>query len=674
MTAINIKAFRGQVPRVSSRLLQPNRALRAMNCKITSGRLDPLRGLSVELESVSDLIKSMFRYRYFGGATPQDHWMHWGSDVDAVYSPIANDSLGRVYFTSEDFEPRMTTYDEAIDGAGPFPAAWYGLGVFAPTSAPSVSVSGGSTPTEARTYAYTFVTSIGEESAPSPASAVVTGNANGTWSLSGLQTAPVSAGTVTAALANTPNSGQVRVTLDTVFGLEVNDTITLASVGGLTDINGSHRIVSVDLANNRIVISKVTSQTYTSGGSWSKNAPHNTTGMNKRIYRSAGLVADLLFVAEIPAANTTYADTVAAENLGEGIRTLGHITPPKNLTCLISLPNGCLVGLSGNEVCFSEPYLPNAWPDANRYSFSGKGVALCPSGNSVIVMTDAAPILITGSDPSGMSPSVMETYAPCISKRGAVNVGGGCLYPSNDGLWLASPGSVIGITKSLYRIDEWSKVNPSTLVAAYRDGQYYGRYVDDAGIQRILVLDVAEPDGVIEVDQYADSLYRNELDGEMYVSLGGDIFKWDANYSRFYESEWVSSEIQLGRPTNFSVAQVHADFSEVFPLDTDQIAANALLMVNPDDVAGHLCGNSILETEVNGSFIVPVTDGASRKIQFTLYKNGQPVFSREVLSSKPFRIPSGYRSEIYRIGLNASVPAYSVTIAESSSELGATST
>ena len=48
MVAINIKAFRGQVPRMSDRLLQPNQATRAMNCKLTSGRLDPLRGLSLE--------------------------------------------------------------------------------------------------------------------------------------------------------------------------------------------------------------------------------------------------------------------------------------------------------------------------------------------------------------------------------------------------------------------------------------------------------------------------------------------------------------------------------------------------------------------------------------------------------------------------------------------------
>lgn len=672
MAAITIKAFRGQVPRVSERLLEPNRAKRAMNCKITSGRLDPLRGLGLELTSAMTAIKSIFRYRAWNGNSYTEQWFTWQSDVDAVLSPIANDPLARAYFTSEDFEPRMTTAEAALTSGSTYPVAWFALGVFAPTVKPTVTVSGGSGTQEARTYVYTYVTPLGEESAPSPASDLVTSFINGTWTVSALQTAPPNSGSVSAAASIAPANTQVRVTLNSVFGLEAGDIITFSGVAGMTDLNKSHRIVSIDAANVRVVVDLVTAQTYTSGGSWSKSAPHNTTGMTKRIYRSAGTVADFLFVAEIPVATTSYVDAVATANLGESVPTDGFYTPPKNLTCLISLPNGCLVGLAGNELCFSEPSKPYAWPDQNRYSFSGRGVALVPAGSSVIVLTESSPILFSGSDPSGMSPAVMETYAPCVSKRGVANIGGGCIYPSFDGLWIAGPGSVQKVTTNLYRIEEWSKLNPSTMVADFYDGQYYCRYIANDE-SRILVFNLGDRDSIVEVDESADYLYRNEYDGRLYIVKNDKVYSWDANEGLFYETDWQSVDVQLGRPINFSVAQVHADFAESRPVDTGQIAANEALMLDADAVGGFICGDEILAIEVGGSRIVPVNDAGQRRVQITLYNGSTAVFTKEVDSVKPFRLPAGYRTEVVSIGVNASSPTYSVSIAESFRELSGAS-
>ena len=666
MVAVNIKAFRGQIPRVSDRLLQPNQATRAMNCKITSGRLDPLNGLGAIFTAVNQ-IRTVHRYRHFIDGVPNDNWLTWAGDVDVVMSPLANDDVGRFYFTSEDFEPRMSTYAAAIQSQ-PFPSAWFALGVPSPTVKPTVSATGGAAPSETRGYAYTFVTQLGEESGPSPAE-VVTGNINGTWSLSALQTAPPNNGSITAA--TTLPSGRVRVTLDSVVGLAPFDTITIAGVSGMTDLNGVHRIRAVDPVNSRIEVTLLTAQTYTSGGTWTRNAPINTTGMTKRIYRSAGTTGQFLFVDEIPVAQATYTDTKTGVQLGESMATLNTLPPPKNLTCLITLPNGCLAGLAGNELCFSDPYMPYSWPLGNRYSFSGRGVAIVPAGNSVIVLTDSFPILFTGSDPEAMSPAVMETYAPCVSKRGAVDVGGGCLYPSFDGLWIAAPGRVENLTKRLYREQEWSRLNPASFDAAFHDGQYYAHFQSDpldAGM--IWILDISESDSVVIVNERADALYRNEFDGRLYVAQGNRLYLWDEDPGRRYESDWVSATLQLPRPTNFAVAQVHAEFSQAVPPDTTQLQANEdWIAAGADAVAGHLNGQEILSMEINGSNIVPSIPDALRKVQFTLFKDGAPIFTKAVTSSTPFRLPAGYRSEVFNVGLSASVPAYSVAVAESVAEL-----
>lgn len=660
------------VPRMSNRLLQPNQAVRAMNLKNTSGRIDPLLGLSLSYAD-QRAIKTAWRYRHFIGNSYADNWLTWSQDVDAVRSLIATDQVGRFYFTSDEFEPRMSTFNDAIQGTGGYPAAWFGLGVAAPLNAPTIAPAAGST--ETRAYVYTFVTKYGEESGPSPA-AVATGANLGAWTVSGMQAAPSNTGTISAVQNNVPSAGKVTITFNTTYGLVEGESLTFSGVVGMTDLNGTRRIFSIDAATNKVVVLLSTTQTYTSGGAWAKNSPHNLADMTRRIYRSAGTNADYLFVAEVPVATTSYVDNVAGASLGEVLPTKDSLPAPGRLRCLKSLPNGCLVGITDNEICFSAPYMPYSWPISNRYSFSQRAVNIVPSGNSVIVLTDTYPILFVGNDPEAMTPSVMETYAPCLSKRGVADVGGGAIYPSHDGLWLAAPGRVERMTQRLYREDEWKLLNPSSWHATIHDGQYYGFYTkegEDKG--RMWVFDMAEGDSVLEVDEQADDLYRNDYDGQLYVSYGQNIYQWDVNVGKTYVSDWLSMTYQLPKPINFSIGQVHAEFSKPVPPDYEQIAANeALIAQGADAVAGWICGQEMLATEVCGSFIIPAYTPQDKKVQFTLYADNEPVFTRIVTSSRPFRLPSGYRSEVFNIGLSTSIPVYSVAIADNTAELAVAST
>jgi hypothetical protein len=815
MTAVNIKAFRGAVPRIGQRLLQPNQAAVADNCKLTSGNLEPLNGLLLTHTSQLADIQSAYFWRALINNRPQDNWLVWGSDVDVVKSLIPNDPEQRIYFSSGAFEPRMTTFARAIDSL-PYPTAWYALGVTAPSTAMSVAVtdqavqtidvtaggSGYATPpsvvfssgtasataviagavlsitmtdvgsgytaapsvviegdgygavakaylitdevvvvelldggsgfsepptitfvggggsgaaataaisasvvrvdvtaggsyatpptisfsggdgsgaaataffgdTASRSYAFTYVTPFGEESPPSPPSAVVDGAAEGTWTLTGMQTAPPNTGTVAAATSI--GGQQVRVTLNTTFGLSQYDMVTFAAVEGMTDLNGTFRIQSLGPTANTLVVNLNTAQTYTTGGTWVKDAPHNTTGMTKRIYRTTGTGGDFLFVAEIAVATTTYVDAVAADDLGEVLPTADSLLPPKNLISLTSLPNGCLVGISGNEICFSDPYLPYSWPLRNRYTISGVGVDLVSAGNSVIVLTDAFPVLFTGSDPEAMSPSVMQTYAPCATKRGVVDVGGGCMYPSFDGLWIAAPGRVEKLTAKLYREEEWRALNPASFVAGFSDGQYFAGYTTDSS-KFIFVYDTAENDSVIRVEQDASYLLRNDTDGDLYLALANKIYRWDGNENSRFASDWVSSEMQMPAPMNFSVAQVHGAFNQVRPVDTSVLDANEVIFSDVDLVGGELNGNSILALEINGSNLNLFEAVTESKAQFTLYKNGVISYTTAVDSSEPFRLPADCACEVFQVGLNTSIPIYNVTIADSVAELAQAST
>ena len=660
MTAITIKAFKGMVPRASERLLAPNQATTAVNCQLTSGRIDPIWGL-LAVTTVNDLIKTLVKYRVYRDAAVQEAWLTWPTVVDVVMSPLANDQEGRFYFVGDDIEPRMSHYTLAVAGAS-YPNAWYALGLPLPTQAPGVAVVGGSGLTEERAYVCTHVTALGEESGPSLPSAVVTGFIDGSWNLTGLQTAPPNSGTVSAA---THALGRVTVTLDTVFGLAQHDTVTFSGVTGMTDLNGSHRLMSVNAATNKVEVMLSTAQSYVSGGAWARNAPYNTAGMKKRIYRTAGSDGLFFFVAEIAAATTTYADTVTT--LGESLPTLESLPPPKNMASLVALPNGCLVGLADNELCFSEPYLPYSWPLANRYSFSGKGVALAVSGSSILVLTDGHPILYSGSDPGAMSPSTVEAYTPCASKLGVVSVGGGVLFPSFDGLWEIAPGRVGNVARPLYRGQEWSALNPETFRAIFYDGQYMASHTTD-GSRALWVIDAGELNGAVRVLMDTDAMHVS--DGKLYVAQGQGVFQWGGRADMPLPGEWLSAVLPLPRSTSFGVARVAAEFDSFVPQNDEQLAANEAA-VSADTTGGAVNDEELLAYSVSDSAIVPVENAPSNAVQLTLYYDGLPVFSKNVFSERAIRLPALRAEHTLHIGLSSAARVHSVSVAGSMTELRA---
>lgn len=121
------------------------------------------------------------------------YWFAWPEAVDAVKGPIAGDTFYRTYFTGTG-QPQMTYDPVAIQGGGPYPAVSYDLGVPAPAHAPVVTVSGPAPDDPAdyvsRTYAYTYVSELEEEGAPSPASVVVKVGPEQTVSVIGMDTGP----------------------------------------------------------------------------------------------------------------------------------------------------------------------------------------------------------------------------------------------------------------------------------------------------------------------------------------------------------------------------------------------------------------------------------------------------------------------------------------------------
>ena len=221
MTTIKIENFGGISPRSSNRLQKPNEAVRADNCKLLSGELRGLHETQVLYDFnpayPSSVIQRAFRLPLTVGAplpiSGSDTWLGFkDTNVDFVRTPVLQDSFERYYWTGDSYNlsgaPQYNTRAR-INAGNSGGNAPYILGLPAPQNAVSfLTVPTGTTST--RVYVYTFVTAYGEESAPSPPSAVTTGAA-GTWVINGFDTL------ASGSLANAPYVGHVNVTTIRIY-------------------------------------------------------------------------------------------------------------------------------------------------------------------------------------------------------------------------------------------------------------------------------------------------------------------------------------------------------------------------------------------------------------------------------------------------------------------------
>lgn len=196
MPLIDIVTMRGMIPRVAGQLLPDEAAALAQDCAFDRGIITPLRddlGVGVQFPFTPKTI-----FHYYG-----EFWFAWGGLVEVMRSPIAQDQYNRVYFTDGAY-PKLT-YDAIATGGSNKPTAWYRLGVPAPTTPPGVQSitppSGGKdddpTDDETRFYVETYVTGLGEEGAPGPASGEITITIPSSTVVVGLSPAPTNNSNIT---------------------------------------------------------------------------------------------------------------------------------------------------------------------------------------------------------------------------------------------------------------------------------------------------------------------------------------------------------------------------------------------------------------------------------------------------------------------------------------------
>lgn len=628
MAGIKLEGFQGVIPRVSERLLPPMSASSASNTKLLQGELRGYRILVEEADFNAGSV-SPVRTAYRIPDTPDDTYLTFDTrDVDIVRSPLVNDVWDRYFWAGDGIQPQMNSGPNIKAGQVNGP---YLLGVPGPNTAPTVTPPA-SGEDETRAYVYTFVSEFGEESQPSPPT-LITGGEGTPWEITGMDAA-ISSETLRAFQGD---QGQAVVKI--------------------------YRTV-----------------------------PGNSS-------------SSFFYVDEVNYGTTTYTDNetndvVAANPLLESTQWAPPISAMEGF---VAMPNGYLVGWAGRRLLFSEAYRPHAWPAEYELSTEFEIVSLGVVGATLVIGTESQPYFGQGVTPASFTTQKVDAVEPCLSRRGLVSTTAGVLYPSINGLVLANSSGIRVITEDLFTKEEWSDWLPDQLYAAQLGVQYIAFNGPSTGF----VLDPKEPAArFVPLSGFNDieGIETDRYTGNVSLLANDRIYEWDSETTKQRMPwSWKSKLYQTPKPINFGAARLQfitggVDYSEEIlakygPYNTALMTAigtqpgslsrlntinGQVLGGSPAKNTGLVAGWSDPETRqpLGGSLIYPIAvlsaqSNTVRVVIYVDYQNGgkKIVFDRTIATEDIFRLPTGFKSDLWQIELIGNTTVYSLQIAETPKQL-----
>lgn len=618
---------------MSGTLLPDNAAQEARNVKLQSGEIRawnrPVKIYQVQQEGVT----SIFKMEGTGGAAL---WCEWVSDTDVCYGPVADQEEFRIYY-SEGGVCKKTNWALCSEGDGPAPRNWYYMGTPRPQGALTLKANRvpndpdewaqdhpddpyeefSAQNTDNRVYTYTYVSEFGsitEESAPSDPAEVVCDTTGGSVEISGFANPPTDHLNIT----------KIRI----------------------------YRAVTGASATVYMLVDELPLQNHV--------LPESGTSLNA-----------------VRWSNHTYPDTRTAAQLGKELDSLYFSEPPEGLKGLVSMPNGFLAGFVHNQVWFSEPYMPHAWPSTYMLTTDSPIVGLGVYGNTLVVATTRQPYTISGTHPSSMAQEKQPMMQPCVSKRSIAYDQYGVLYASSYGLVAIAGGQMDVFTREIITQDEWQGFNPTTISAAMYNNLYMAAY-RKAGRNAMLVFSRGDQPALVEYTFTPTAMHVERGAGRLFClnEEDGYIYQMDADPINKEVMSWKSKRFVNPYWTSFSAMKLDGDFGSNIDVSAWEERRLEVIAFNQTtwkeragkSLLGEFNAVGMNTFEVNGSVLQSLPTKADfRSVTVTLIADGKEVYSRVFTDIMACRVPpvKAYSWEVLFTGsVNVRSFALSTTMRE----------
>lgn len=627
---LTFQQFSGIAPRIAPRLLPATLAQEALDVKLWSGELRPHYADKI-LQYIPSNIQSIYRYKW---KNKKYNWLMWPYETRVAKGPVYDDENNRIYFmnqggffVTDSSLLKDRDYTNGLDESG---TPYYTAGI--PRAGYSImSISGsGSGDIEARSYIVCYVRQwpdgtidVGKSSEPYATS----------WDAAARRTIDVRPGqTVKISVSNISDTDIAKTGVNKVYIYRSEVTSSgqaLYSYVDQFDINPSH------VTNN-------------------PNATWNTGGWYE------------------------YLDKKANTQLGEACPSIYWDPPVDGLKGLVSLQNGLFAAYKDSTVYVSDWNAPHAWPYEHTVTIDYPIVGLGSFGNTIVVCTEAAPVLIVVQDPTNPTTKAIQENCPCVSADSIVNTRNGVIFASQNGLVLINSTSPTFITEKLLTQDEWLPLHPESLKGAFLNNTYYGFFTNPTDTAAGFIFDL---------DSYTYSTIYNSIvsSGMVYTTQHAKVVYNDIEQSQLYVCYPLENGTQYSLCSFASDSRINKSFRwrskvNVSPQGLFNLSAARVMMTSQSSQKenehiweGKLTGSSlaarVMDGEpINGWCKTNELELADATV-FNYYVDGELKYSREVKDSKPFRLPSGFRGETIEVEVKSTAYIHSITLASSMGEL-----
>lgn len=521
---VKIDRFGGIAPRQHPTQLADGMAVTAHNCRLKTGKLVPLKEPKVVdnalirlengLSKIADA-KSLFLWK----RSEDKEFLAFPGRVYMAEGNIADDGYDRVFMTGET--------GAGTDGKEPCAYLYNSEGnsiirhriAKKPLAAPRIRLaSGGLSDPDNTRYTFffqTYVDQYGYESGVSDKgityertcrAASGEGEEYG-WTIN------ISADgeTVTCTKSSEAHSAKMDHCLVTYSG-ETPVVVVMYSDDDLEYNDG-----------DAVIVGALTEEEIPEGGG---TLASPTEKFKRRIYKVVTGVEteSIQFVAEFatdPWGQHTI--TVKDEDAGEVLTEMESI--PVDLKYMTFVPGGFYTGFSPKQkrtVMFSEVDIPVDWPTAYRYDIKDNIVGLAVTSNSVFVLTDGYPWVLSGTTPESMTATHIAGPAACVSERSICVYKNAVFFASNIGICTiyndADAGTVCtNLTDKIFTKEQWQELNPSSCLMAQMDGALFCFFTKESGEKVGYIIDLLENASAVTthdevstclcVDNSTDKLY-----------------------------------------------------------------------------------------------------------------------------------------------------------------------
>ena len=628
---LTFQQFSGIAPRIAPRLLPATLAQEALDVKLWSGELRPQYADEV-LQYIPNSIKSIYRYKW---KNQNHHWLMWNRDTKVAKGPVYDDENNRIYFMNADgfFVTDSSLLKDQDYATGTLPAeSWYHTAIPEPGQS-DIWISGGtgSGDIESRSYVYCYVRQ---------------------WS-----DGTIDVGKSSGPLKN--SSDRSRYTVDVRPGQVVDMSI----VDPIAHANG------IGTGINKIYIyrSEVTSAgqaLYSYVDQFDVNL-ERVTNNPAAVWVSNG-------------SYYKYSDSKPNTSLGEACPSIYWDAPVTGLKGLVSLQNGLFAAYKDSTIYVSDWNAPHAWPYEHTVTIDYPIVGLGSFGNTIVVCTEAAPVLITVTDPTKPTTRAIQENCPCVSAGSIVSTRNGVIFASTNGLVLINSASPTFITEKIITQDEWLPLHPESLKGAFLNNTYYGFFTNPSD---------KAAGFIFALDSYTYSTVYNSIvsSGLVFTTQPAKVVYNDIEQSQLYVCYPLENGTQYSLCSFASDSRANKSFRwrskvNVSPQGLFNLSAARVMMTSSSSQKenehiweGKLTGSSlaarVMDGEpINGWCKTNELELADATV-FNYYVDGELKYSREVKDSKPFRLPSGFRGETIEVEVKSNAYIHSITLASSMGEL-----